>query len=213
MTPKKMTSRKQNRALSPENAFGVGSLVVLRPLERTDLNERYRHWLNDPEITRYTETGTFPTTAEDLENYYRSVAGSRNDVMLAIVDRHSGRHIGNVKLGPIHWIHRTATLGILIGEKEFWGKGVGLEATRLMVDYGFQCLNLHRIDLGVFAEHKAAIRCYEKAGFKVEGRMREDLFRDGKYRDRLWMGLLRSEYKPQNAEASLTAGKKPGQRR
>jgi ribosomal-protein-alanine N-acetyltransferase len=183
-------------------AFAEGSLVLLRPLEHADLNERYLSWLNDPEVTRYTETGTFPSTAEDLENYYRSVIGSKNDVILAVVDKESGRHIGNVKLGPIHWVHRRATFGILIGEKEFWGKGAGLEATRLMVEYGFNRLNLHRIDLGVFAEHEAAVRCYKKAGFKVEGRMREDLFHGGKYKDRLWMGVLRSEYKP------LKTGKK-----
>lgn len=177
-------------------AFAEGSLVILRPLERADLNEHYLNWLNDPEVTRYTETGTFPSTAEDLENYYRSVTGSKNDVMLAVVERESGRHVGNVKLGPIHWVHRRATFGILIGDKDSWGKGIGLEATRLMVEYGFQRLNLHRIDLGVFAEHEAAVRCYKKAGFKVEGRMREDLFLNGEYKDRLRMGLLRSEYKP-----------------
>lgn len=180
-------------------AFAEGSVVLLRPLERTDLNERYLSWLNDPEVTRYTETGMFPSTAEDLDNYYRGLTGSKNDVILAVVDKKSGRHIGNVKLGPIHWIHRSATLGILIGEKEFWGKGVGLEATRLMVEYGFSRLNLHRIDLGLFAEHEVAVRCYEQAGFKVEGRMREDLFQGGEYKDRLWMGLLRSEYKPAEA--------------
>ena len=65
-----------------------------------------------------------------------------------------------------------------------------------MVEYGFSRLNLHRIDLGVFAAHQAAVRCYERLGFKVEGRMREDLFRSGEYRDRLWMGLLRCEYRP-----------------
>lgn len=175
-------------------AFSEGSRVLLRPLERSDLNERYLSWLNDPEVTRYTETGIFPTTAEDLENYYRGVSGSKNDVMLAVIDKKSGQHVGNVKLGPIHWVHHCATFGILIGDKEFWGKGFGLEATRLMVEYGFYRLNLHRIDLGVFADHEAAVRCYEKAGFKVEGRMREDLCLDGKYKDRLWMGLLRSEY-------------------
>jgi [ribosomal protein S5]-alanine N-acetyltransferase len=182
--------------LDDKTAFAEGSLVILRPLERADLNERYLSWLNDPEVTRYTETGTFPSTAEDLESYYRGVTGSKNDVILAVVDKKSGRHVGNVKLGPIHWVHRRATFGILIGEKDFWGKGIGLEATRLMVEYGFQRLNLRRIDLGVFAEHDAAVRCYEKAGFKVEGRMREDLFQEGEYKDRLWMGLLRSEYKP-----------------
>lgn len=181
--------------MAHNTAFAEGSIVRLRPLERTDLNERYLSWLNDPEVTRYTETGIFPATAEDLENYYRSITGSKNDVMLAVADKKSGQHIGNVKLGPIRWIHRVATFGILIGEKEFWGKGVGLEATRLMVEYGFYRLNLHRIDLGVFAEHEAAVNCYEKAGFKVEGRLRQDLFLDGEYKDRLWMGLLRSEYK------------------
>jgi ribosomal-protein-alanine N-acetyltransferase len=187
-----------NAGSSRKAAFAEGPLVFLRPLERSDLNDRYLSWLNDPEVTRYTETGMFPSTAEDLEKYYRDVCGSRNQVMLAIVDKKSGQHIGNVKLGPIHWIHRNATFGILIGEKKFWGKGVGLEATNLMVEYGFNRLNLHRIDLGVFADHEAAVRCYEKAGFKVEGRMREDLFRGGEngghYKDRLWMGLLRSEF-------------------
>jgi [ribosomal protein S5]-alanine N-acetyltransferase len=197
----------QERRLADNKAFAEGSLVILRPLERTDLNERYLSWLNDPAVTRYTETGIFPSTAEDLDNYYRSVSGSKSDVMLAVVDKKSGRHIGNVKLGPIHWVHRRATFGILIGEKEFWGKGVGLDATRLMVEYGFQRLNLHRIDLGVFAEHEAAVRWYEQAGFKVEGRMREDLFLDGEYKDRIRMGLLCSEYKPESA------GKKTGKRK
>ena len=185
-----------------EAPFAVGSLVFLRPLERADLNESYLGWLNDPEVTRYTETGIFPSTAADLEKYYQDVSTSKSQVMLAIVDKKSGQHIGNVKLGPIHWIHRNATFGILIGEKKFWGKGVGLEATRLMVEYGFTRLNLHRIGLGVFADHEAAVRCYEKVGFKVEGRLREDLFQGGRegghnggtYKDRLWMGLLRSEY-------------------
>lgn len=192
--------------MADRTAFAEGSLVCLRPLERADLNERYLSWLNDPEVTRYMETGTFPSTAEDLENYYRGLMGSRNDVILAIAEKESGRHIGNVKLGPIHWVHRSATFGILLGEKEFWGKGIGLEATRLTVEYGFYRLNLHRIDLGVFAEHEAAVRCYKKAGFKVEGRLRENLFQGGKYKDRLWMGLLRSEYKP--AEPGKRTGKR-----
>jgi len=182
--------------LAHKTAFAEGSLVLLRPLERADLNERYLSWVNDPEVTRYTEVGTFPSTAEDLENYYRGVTDSKDYVMLAVVEKKSGRHIGNAKLGPIHWIHRSATFGILIGEKDLWGKGVGIEATRLMVEYGFGRLNLRRIDLGVFAEHEAAVKCYEKVGFKIEGRMREDLFQGGEYKDRLWMGLLRSEYKP-----------------
>jgi RimJ/RimL family protein N-acetyltransferase len=177
-------------------AFLRGSKVYLRPLERADLNETYLGWLNDAEVTRYMETGTFPSTMKDLEKFYEGVNGSKNQVIFAIADRKSHRHIGNIKLGPINWVHRNAILGIMIGDKNLWGKGIGEEATQLMAEYAFQRLNLHRITLGVFAEHKAAVLCYEKLGFRVEGRIRQDLFLDGEFKDRLWMGLLRSEYKP-----------------
>ena len=183
-----------------KNAFAVGPHVYLRALEREDLNERYLGWLNDPQVTRYMETGTFPSTRQDLEDFYQSASNSKNQVVLAVADSRTDLHIGNVKLGPIHWIHRRATFGILIGDKKYWGKGVGQEATRLTVEYGFNRLNLHRIDLGVFAEHESGVHCYEKVGFKVEGRFRQDLFVDGEYKDRLWMALLRSEYVPVKPE-------------
>ena len=176
--------------------FLRGAQVYLRPLQRSDLSDRYLGWLNDPEATRYLETGLFPSTMRDLERFFDNVTGSRAEVILAIVHKKSGLHIGNIKLGPINWVHRGATLGILIGDRKFWGQGLGEECVRLTVEYGFSKLNLHRIDLGVFAEHESAVRCYEKAGFKIEGRFREELFQGGQYKDRLWMGLLRSEYKP-----------------
>ena len=188
--------------MSDKTAFLRGAKVYLRPLERTDLNETYLSWLNDVEVTRYLETGTFPTTYQDLEKFYQRVTGATSEVIFAIADRKSHQHIGNVKLGPIHWVHRRAILGIMIGAKKFWGKGVGEEATRLMVEYGFFRLNLHRIGLGVFEEHESAVRCYQKVGFKVEGCLREQLFQDGEYKNHLWMGVLRSEYQ------QLKAGKR-----
>lgn len=175
--------------------FISGKNICLRPLESTDLNERYLGWLNDPEVNQYLESGIFPYTSDELRKFYDGLTGSRDQVILAIAENGNGKHIGNVKLGPINWIYRKATLGILIGEKEFWGRGIGTEVTSLMVEYGFFRLNLRRIELGVFAEHKAAIKTYEKVGFKLEGCFREDLFRDGCYKDKLWMGLLFSEYK------------------
>jgi ribosomal-protein-alanine N-acetyltransferase len=185
--------------MSDKTTFLRGVKVYLRPLERADLNETYLGWLNDQEVTRYLETGTFPTTYEDLENFYQRVTGSTSDAIFAIADKKSHKHIGNVKLGPIHWVHRRAMLGIMIGDKTFWGKGIGEETTRLIVEYGFARLNLHRITLGVFEEHESAIRCYQNVGFKVEGCLREHLFQDGQYKNHLWMGLLRSEYQKPKA--------------
>jgi len=180
--------------LPDQPAFISGSKIYLRPLERSDLNERYLNWLNDPEVTRYLETGTFPTTIQDLEKFYAKVTGSSTEVIFAIADRKSHKHIGNAKLGPIQWVHRRAMFGILIGDKEFWSKGIGEEVTRLMVEYAFDRLNLNRICLAVFEEHKAGVKCYEKVGFKIEGCFREEMFRQGSYKNRLWMALLRSEY-------------------
>ena len=174
--------------------FIIGSRIYLRSLQKKDLTEKYLVWLNHPDINRYLESGIFPSTNETLEKFYEAVGQSRDQVILAIVDKKTNRHLGNVKLGPINWVHRKATFGILIGEKQFWGKGICEEVTRLTVEYGFYKLNLNRIDLGVYAEHTAAIRSYEKVGFKVEGRLRKDLFHEGQFKDRLWMGLLRSEY-------------------
>lgn len=174
--------------------FCVGEMVYLRPLAPEDINEKYVAWVNDPDVGRYLEVTNFPRTLEQIRSYYEQISAAPNEIMLAIVDKQSDLHIGNIKLGPINWVHRKATLGILLGERAFWGRGVGAEATRLMVEYGFFRLNLHRIDLGVFSEHAAAIRCYEKVGFKPEGRLREALYKDGAFTDHISMGLLRSEY-------------------
>ena len=192
--------------LKPSEPAGFipGTLVYLRPLCREDLSGRYSAWMNDPEVTCYIESGIFPSTSEDLEKFFRDVTGSRNQVIMAVADKKTHRHIGNVKLGPIDWVHRRSHFGILIGEKDFWGKGVGAEVTRLIVEYAFKRLNLNRVDLGVYAEHQSAVRCYEGVGFKIEGRLRQDLFHHGQYKDRLWMGLLRSDYQPAGPRKSDT---------
>ncbi len=182
-------------------AFIEGEQTYLRPLTREDLNDRYLSWLNNPEVNSYLETGIFPSTKEGLERFYEQVTASMDQVILAIVAKDGDEHIGNVKLGPISWIHRRATIGILIGDRRYWGKGICMEAIRLMVEYAFFRLNLRKIELGVYAEHEAAVRCYQAAGFQVEGTLREDLFHEGRYKDRLRMGLLRSEYP---GEHSLT---------
>lgn len=174
--------------------FLEGASIYLRPLQHSDLSGPYATWINDQEVMCYMEAGIFPNTSEDLEAFYKNVTNSRDQVILAIVSKKSRRHIGNVKLGPIDWVHRRAHFGILIGDKRFWGKGFGTEATQMMMHYAFKRLNLNRVDLGVYAEHESAVRCYERVGFKIEGRFRQDLFHHGKYKDRIWMGLLRSEY-------------------
>ena len=174
--------------------FLVGERISLRPLTAADLSSAYLDWVNDHEVTRFMETGVFPTTAEALQHYATSLIESRQNVLLAIVDKSSGRHIGNVKLGPIEWVHRRALIGIMIGEKAFRGRGLGREVVELVLGYAFDRLNLHKVCLGVDADHVQAVKLYQRVGFKLEGTERQHVFRDGSFRDHYRMGLLRSEY-------------------
>ena len=180
--------------MAMRHPFLVGELVYLRRFEREDMTDRYFQWLNDGEVTRYMVNGAVPNSSENIEAYYERMSRSPNDVLFAIVDRATETHIGNTGIHDIDWIRRLGGFGILVGEKEYWGKGYGTEITRLIVGFAFDRLNLNKVWLGVHADHGGAVRAYEKAGFRVEGRLRQEMCRHGVYEDRFIMGILREEY-------------------
>lgn len=91
-------------------------------------------------------------------------------------------------------VHSHAWVGIGIGEREHWGKGCGTDAMKLCLRYAFTELNVHRVSLGLHDYNPRALRSYQKAGFRLEGRSRGDVMREGKRRDSLWMGVLREEW-------------------
>jgi RimJ/RimL family protein N-acetyltransferase len=179
-----------------ENRFLRGTQVYLRPLALSDATADYVRWLNDPEVTRYLETGRYPATRESVREYIRSFQGSRTSLAFAIIDRASGRHIGNVTLNHIDPIHRTADTGIMIGCKEFWGRGIAYEAWSLLIRYAFDRLNLRKIVAGAVIENRASIRTLEKLGFRIEGTFREEKWIDGRYVDAVRLGLFRDEFRP-----------------
>jgi len=102
--------------------------------------------------------------------------------------------IGDVSLWVNSWTHSEAWIGIMIGERDFWGKGYGTDAMRLAVQYGFTEINLRRISLGLHAYNLRALKSYEKVGFKMEGTMRQEGLRDGQRYDGYYMGILREEW-------------------
>lgn len=175
-------------------AFLIGERLYLRVLEDADIREEYLSWLNDTEVTRYLGVGKFPSTPETLRKYVENLRSSMTDLIFAIVDRETEQHIGNVTLNRIDWIHRTADTGLMIGQKDFWGKGYAFEVWSLLIDYAFQRLGLRKIIAGAVADNVASIVTLEKLGFKVEGRLREEYFIEGEYRDGVRLGLLREEF-------------------
>jgi RimJ/RimL family protein N-acetyltransferase len=180
------------------NPFLIGPTVYLRPLEREDAPTLVP-WMNDAEVTRFLRAYR-PYNLAAEEEFIRRIAESTTDVTLGIVPRETDQLIGAAGLHQIDTRNRHAQFGISLGDKTAWGKGYGTEATRLIVRYAFETLNLHRVWLHVYEYNPRGHRVYEKVGFQLEGRLRQDTFRDGRYWDTLVMGLLRDEWKIRHAE-------------
>ena len=154
---------------------------------------RFVKWLNNPEIHKFLQTRRRLTLAFERK-YLRNILKSKNNINLAIETK-DGTHIGSVSLENINTDHDRATFGIFIGEKECWNHGLGSEAARLIIDYGFKKLKLHRIELGVLEYNPRAMKVYKRLGFKKEGVKREHILFRGKYYDDIHMGLLAKEWK------------------
>ena len=110
------------------------------------------------------------------------------------IETEEGLHLGNVGLHSLDWTNRKAELGIVIAEKEYWGRGYGTDAVPSVLDFAFNAMNLHCTHLSVLEFNRRAIRCYEKGVFHQEGREREAFFRDGRYHDSLLMAVLRERF-------------------
>ncbi len=174
----------------------IGKRVRLRAAERSDL-PRFVQWLNDPEVIPGLLIVTPLSFAQEELWFSRVLSAPPEEapMVIEVFTTDGWLPVGNVGLHKISWREREAELGIVIGEKEYWSKGYGGDAIRLVLGYGFNQLNLNRIFLRVHADNTRAIHCYEKVGFVHEGRLRQAHFKDGAYEDVLVMGVLRSEWK------------------
>lgn len=169
-------------------------LLSLRPVEEEDLTIAYRDWLNDPSVNKYLEVRFSPQTMSTIREYWESLKDDPNTPWFAICERTNGRHIGNIKLGPIDWTHRRAEIGLFIGERSSWGKGLGSEAINLVKAWSFQHLGLMKLTAGMYAENKACRRAFEKCGFILEGTLEGEAYSDSGYTDVLRMGITRGRW-------------------
>lgn len=171
-------------------AFLRGERVYLRELRVEDVNQAYYRWMNDREVTRFLESRFFPNSMESLREFVGKIGQDRRYVFLAICLIEDDRHIGNVKLGPINWIHRFADIGLLIGEKDCWGQGYASEVIGCLVSYAFDVLSLHKLTAGCYEGHKASLKAFQKNGFQIEGIRKKQYRCNGKYVDSVLLGLI-----------------------
>jgi RimJ/RimL family protein N-acetyltransferase len=169
----------------------VGKKTRLRAIERSDI-PAFVHWLNDPEVTQYLAM-YMPMSQAQEERWFEAQLEDRDGFILGI-ETFDGKLIGNLGLAHIDWKNGQALLGIVIGEKEYWNHGYGADAITALLGFAFKHMNLHRVHLATYEYNERAIKCYQKCGFKLEGRMRQAHFYGGRYHDELVMGILREEF-------------------
>ncbi len=175
----------------------LGQHIRLRPVEKEDL-PRFVKWFGDPELRSYLDSYLPLSQMQEERWFERNMSlGSEQTWSIDLQPPDSVGpwvHIGSCGFHEIDWRHRSAVAGILIGSREYWGKGHGTDAMQTLVAWGFYTLNLNRVQLRVYADNERAIRSYQKVGFVIEGRLRQANFYNGAYRDALEMGVLREDW-------------------
>jgi RimJ/RimL family protein N-acetyltransferase len=174
-----------------------GNLVRLGMDNPEELAKDFSRWRRDTEYMRFLDTDPvrlFSPKAFQKDFEANLEKKPFDDFHFIIHTLSDDRRIGFLWLGGFAWHHGDGWVGIGLGEREFWGKGYGTEAMRLGLRYAFTELNLHRVSLDVFSYNPRAIRSYEKAGFRHEGRIRKLISRDGRRMDDVWMGILQDEW-------------------
>lgn len=157
-----------------------GRRIYLREVRDMDVNEQYYSWLNDPKINQYLETRFIPQSLDGIRNFVRNKSGSNDEPFFAICLLENGQHIGNIKLGPINWIHRRADISFFIGVKDLWGQGFAAEAISLVSFYAFNIIGLNKLKAGAYADNLASIKALEKSGFEQEGYFKGEAFCEGR---------------------------------
>jgi RimJ/RimL family protein N-acetyltransferase len=176
----------------PKRREGVeGTRIRLSPIRAKDAPALFR-WINDRALVVFN-AGFHPVHASQHAAWMRSVAGRPDLVVFAIRRKRGDALIGVCQLHSISAVHRSAELQIRIGEAASRGRGYGVEAVRLLLEFAFRDLNLHRVWLRVFGTNRRALKTYAAAGFAREGLMRDAAFIDGRYVDVVIMGVTRRD--------------------
>lgn len=184
----------------------VGKKCYLAPLRIEDA-ARYTEWLNNLDVVMHMHLLPQQITLQNEKEFLEEACKGK-DFVFGIIDTKKNELIGNCGLTQVDWVHRHAVYGIFIGNKQYWSKGYGEEATKLVLDYGFNILNLNNILLSVDENNRRGIRCYEKCGFKPIGARRNARTICGEKFNVILMDVLPEEAASLYIQAKYTKSKK-----
>jgi len=157
--------------------------VKFKLLSPDDVGPDYVAWMNDPDVTRYLECRFRSYTEEDLRGFVRAMVDSGNNFLFGIYD--GEKHVGNIKIGNVDWKHRYGDLGLVIGLKEYWGRGVATKAIDYCCSYAKCELGLRKLFAGIYDGNVGSLKAFLKCGFSKVGVLKEHRICGGTYVDEL----------------------------
>ncbi len=170
------------------------SKIHLGVLEEEDLKKIFK-WKNDCELSKLIKAHPLPNAKFEVEEWLKKNQSDKNHIIFGIRSTESNELVGIIRLMFIDWISSVAEAGIFIGDPENRDRGYGKEAMKIMLNFAFRDLNLHKVNLKVLESNKIAIKLYESLGFVTEGILRSNFWVEGKYEDIIVMGILKDEWK------------------
>ncbi len=169
-----------------------GKKIYLRILSPEDVSQDYVDWMHDPLVNQYLESKYTAQTVDMVKEFVEAMNSSAHDFLFGIFLR-DGKHVGNIKIGGVNFVHRYAEIGLLIGDRDQWGKGLGREAIELATRYAFEELNLNKVEAGIYANNVGSYKAFIKAGYREVGMFKRHRWSHGKYVDEYIMEKLNGE--------------------
>jgi len=166
--------------------------LIIRNLLVEDVTKDYAEWLNDPQVNQNLSINSHQTKESCIE-YVQSFENRKDSLLLGLFIKGKNVHIGNISISMIDIPNRTAWIGISIGRKEYWGKGLAKEALTSTITYLFNNSVLHSINAGVTVDNLSSVNLFIKSGFKIVGLLKESSMVNGKYEDCYILTVLESD--------------------
>jgi len=172
------------------NKFLETKELILEPLESKHLTTEYTAWLNDKDTTKYNSHGIYPNTYIKTKEYINSTQSSKTEIALAIIQKKSLKHIGNISISSIDFINSNADIGIVIGNKNSNSKGYATQAFNAIILHCFNKLNLHKVTAGTTSDNIAMQKILENLNMEKEAILKEQIQRDNVFVDIYKYGLI-----------------------
>jgi ribosomal-protein-alanine N-acetyltransferase len=155
--------------------------IYLDILSEKKCSENYVSWMNDSDITRFLESRWKYQSDESVKQYIQYMNDSPNNFLFGIFIKETEQHIGNIKIGSIDWVHRFGDVGLLIGERSFWGKGYATIAIEHVAEIAFTVLNLNKLWAGIYEGNEGSYKAFLKVGWNDAGLLKNHRYSGGKY--------------------------------